>query len=93
MGLLFSQPVPPRPEKPPRKSFLFPFAEEGTKRPISDSADSAVVALFSGLQKVWRRQGTLRRTYHGMPSSPEERAAWKQLIEYLVKGNSRSQED
>ena len=48
-------------------------------------ADKAVVAVFTGLQNVWRRQGTLRRTYDGMRSSPEERGAWKQLIEYLTQ--------
>jgi hypothetical protein len=96
MSLFFSEPVPPRPKRPPRKSFLFPFAEadrplsarastSGTKQPIGDAADNAVVALFLGLQKIWRRQGTLRRTYDGMPSSREEREVWKQLIQYLIK--------
>jgi hypothetical protein len=96
MGLLFSEPVPLRPKGLPRKSFLFPFAEEDTplsarartsrtKKPISDGADGTVVGLFLGLQKVWRRQGTFRGTYDGMPSSREEREAWKQLIEYLIK--------
>ncbi len=48
-----------------------------------EKADGTVVVVFVGLQKVWRRQGTLRRTYDGMPSSREERVGWRQLIQYL----------
>jgi hypothetical protein len=51
-------------------------------------ADRGVVTIFTALQTVWRRQGTLRRTYDGMRSSPEERSAWKHLIEYLLKDNN-----
>ena len=67
-----------------------PLATGGANRPKQytakiDKADSAMVAIFMELQNVWRRQGTLRRTYSGMPSSREERRAWKQLILHLEK--------
>ena len=45
----------------------------------------SVVAVFMGLQNAWRRQGTLRRTFDGMPSSQEEREGWKQLIQHLTQ--------
>jgi hypothetical protein len=50
-----------------------------------EPADRGVVTIFTALQAVWRRQGTLRRTYDGMPTSREERAGWKHLIEYLAR--------
>src|SRR5271166_615706 len=55
------------------------------RKPETERADRAVVAVFASLQNIWRRQGTLRRIYDVMPSSREERGAWKQLIEYLTK--------
>jgi hypothetical protein len=48
-----------------------------------EKADPAVVKVFTGLQAVWRRQRTLRRTFNDMPSSREEREGWLQLIRYL----------
>ena len=53
--------------------------------PKIEQADRAVVAVFMGLQNAWRRQGTLRRTFDGMPSSQEEREGWKQLIQHLTQ--------
>jgi hypothetical protein len=50
-----------------------------------EGADKAVVADFMTLQSVWRRQDTLRSTFERMPSSREERGAWKHLIEYLTR--------
>jgi hypothetical protein len=50
-----------------------------------ETADSFVVEIFAELQRLWRRQGTLRRTFDGMPTSHQEREAWKRLIRYLAK--------
>jgi hypothetical protein len=44
-----------------------------------EQADKAVLADFMTLQSVWRRQATLGNT------SPEERQAWKHLIQHLAK--------
>ena len=65
-------------------------ANSGARRPKQNTqkieqADRAVVAVFTGLQNAWRRQGTLRRTFNGMPSSREEREGWRQLIQYLTE--------
>jgi hypothetical protein len=57
---------------------------DNSKRRDVENADRAFVAVFEQLQKVWRRQGTLRRTFNGMPTSREERESWKQLIQYLT---------
>jgi hypothetical protein len=78
--------------------YLFMHGPEDYRRPASggacrptphtpkiEKADRALVAIFMGLQNAWRRQGTLRRTFNGMPSSQEEREGWKQLIQYLTK--------
>ena len=56
----------------------------GKPHMIIDTADTPVVEVFRRMQKVWRRQGTLRRTYNGMPTSREERESWRQLIQYLT---------
>lgn len=79
-------------------SFLFKHGPEDYRRPATkatsrprqhtakiDAADTAVVSVFMALQNVWRHQGTLRRTFNGMPASREERQAWRQLIQYLAK--------
>jgi hypothetical protein len=42
------------------------------------------VGIFAELQTIWRRQGTLRRTFDGMPSSRQERSGWKRLIRHLA---------
>ena len=65
-------------------------ANSGARRPKQhtpkiEKADRAVVAIFMVLQNAWRRQGTLRRTFDGMPSSQEEREGWKQLIQHLTQ--------
>jgi hypothetical protein len=96
MGLLFAEPVPPRPPRPRKGGLLFAekhtsAAIRSTKKPPSDVADDTIVAVFSSLQKIWRRQGTLRRTYQGMRSSQEECEAWRQLIEYLTKKDAGDQ--
>jgi hypothetical protein len=49
-----------------------------------ERADSFVVLLFAELQAIWRRQGTLRRTFYGMPTSHQEHESWERLIRYLV---------
>jgi SOS response regulatory protein OraA/RecX len=46
-------------------------------------ADKAVLADFMILQSVWRQQE--RSTFKRMPSSREERQAWKHLIQYLTR--------
>jgi hypothetical protein len=68
------------------------FWSQGHHRPLAnrrqtlkiERADKAVLADFMTLQSVWRRQGTLRSTFKRMPSSREERQAWKHLIQYLT---------
>jgi hypothetical protein len=55
------------------------------RTPKLEQADKAVLADFTTLQSVWRRQDTLRSTSKRMPSSREERQAWKHLIEYLTR--------
>jgi hypothetical protein len=52
-----------------------------SKQSYIEKADRSFVAVFAQLQNVWRPQGTLRRTFDGMPTSREERASWKQLIQ------------
>lgn len=91
MGIIFDHPQD-RPQPPPpqrRKSQLVeederapPLKRKRSKRAV---ADPFVLTLFGGLQKLWRRQGTLRRTHGGMRCSPEEAELWKQLSRYLTK--------
>jgi hypothetical protein len=80
--MLFAD-VPP-PKKPHRKrSTLFAYLEECNTK--IEEADKVVLADFMTLQSVWRRQDTLRSTFERMPSSREEREAWKHLIQYLTR--------
>jgi hypothetical protein len=64
------------------------LANRGTRRVKEhlkiEGADKAVLADFMILQSVWRRQSNLRSTFKRMPSSREERKAWKHLIQYLT---------
>ena len=79
-------------------AYLFLHGPEKHWRPLSnrkrqssrqaqqiETADSFVVEIFAELQRLWRRQGTLRRTFDGMPTSPQECEGWKRLIRYLAK--------
>jgi hypothetical protein len=59
-----------------------------TRPPLQIEADASVIALFRDLQRLWRRQGTLRTTFEGMPSSREERRDWERLIQYLTKSDA-----
>jgi hypothetical protein len=68
MGYLFMH----RPEDD-RRSAISGARRLKQNTPKIEQADRAVVAVFTGLQNAWRRQGTLRRTFNGMPSSREER--------------------
>jgi hypothetical protein len=91
LSLFFSEPLPPYRNTRPRRNDLKSFAGGGAHRSGANggtrqtAGDPNVVELFSRLQKAWRHQGTLRRTYDGMPSSREERDAWSQLIKYLTR--------
>jgi hypothetical protein len=44
-----------------------------------EQADKGILADFMTLQSVWRRRAGLRGT------SPEERQAWKHLIQHLTQ--------
>jgi hypothetical protein len=54
-----------------------------TQQQRIEPADSFVVKVFAELQKIWRREGSQRRTLDHMPSSRQERRRWKRLIRYL----------
>ena len=86
MGLIWDHPQDrlPRPNRRKADEESPPPTKRRTAG-TSAVADPVVLTTFVTLQKIWRRQGTLRRTYGGMPSSREERGAWKQLTEYLTK--------
>ena len=96
MGIIFDspqdRPQPPRPQR--RRSVLIEEEESApplkrrparTKQPASAVADPVVLTVFLSLQKLWRRQGTLRRTHGGLRSTPDEAELWKQLSCYLTK--------
>jgi hypothetical protein len=53
-----------------------------------ETADSFVVEIFAELQRLWRRQGRLRRTFDGMPTSQQECEGWKRLIRHLGKATA-----
>jgi hypothetical protein len=91
MGIIFDNPQDrPQPPRPQRRRLIeeeerAPPLKRGPQRGKQAVADPVVLTLFVGLQKLWRRQGTLRRTYGGMRASPDEAELWQQLARYLTK--------
>jgi hypothetical protein len=89
MGLFFKHEPPPRRKTgqnlPVLRGGLSAAPRFGARKLIIAQADYRVVAAFLELQSIWRRQGTLRKTYRDMPCSPAESRAWERLLHHLMQ--------